>query len=73
MSSLQQNWRKGQNTFCLEVREVRRREREGRNDPNNVCTYEKVNKEKRKTLAGAKKLKIVGWINKRETIIDRFD
>jgi hypothetical protein len=22
MSSLQQNWRKGQNRFCLEVREV---------------------------------------------------
>jgi hypothetical protein len=24
MSSLQQNWRKGQNRFCLEVREVGR-------------------------------------------------
>jgi hypothetical protein len=41
MSSLQQNWRKGQNSFCLEARG------EGeRNDPNNVCTYEYMNKEK---------------------------
>jgi hypothetical protein len=44
MSSLQQNWRKGQNRFCLEVRQGGG-EREGlglggRNDPNNVCTYE---------------------------------
>jgi hypothetical protein len=28
MSSLQQNWRRGQNRFCLEVRELGRRERE---------------------------------------------
>jgi hypothetical protein len=39
MSSLQQNWRKGQNRFCLEVRVVWRRGRSwgegrGRNDPN---------------------------------------
>jgi hypothetical protein len=35
MSSLQQNWRKGQNRFFLEARGERRRD-----DPNNVCTYE---------------------------------
>jgi hypothetical protein len=42
MSSLQQNWRRGQNKFCLEVRVWGRREREqgaGRIDgPNNVYT-----------------------------------
>jgi hypothetical protein len=37
MSTLQQNWRRGQNRFYLEARGVGRR---GRNDPNNVCTYE---------------------------------
>jgi hypothetical protein len=51
MSSLQQNWRKGQNTFCLEVRGFGGRGREqragGRNDPNNVCTYKYMNKEKK--------------------------
>jgi hypothetical protein len=53
MSSLQQNWRKGQNRFCLEAREVRVRGRGrwgwggGRNNPNNVCTYEYINKEKK--------------------------
>jgi hypothetical protein len=47
MSSLQQNWRKGQNRFCLEVRGV------GKNDPNNVCTYEYMNKEK-KQVTGKK-------------------
>jgi hypothetical protein len=51
MSSLQQNWRKGQNRFCLEVRGVGERGREwevgGKNDPNNVCTYEYMNKEKK--------------------------
>jgi hypothetical protein len=37
MSSLQQNWRKGQNRFCL----LRRGQAAwGRNGPNNVCTYE---------------------------------
>jgi hypothetical protein len=41
MSSLQQNWRKGQNRFCLEAGRERERERVGgRNGPNNVCTYE---------------------------------
>jgi hypothetical protein len=44
MSTLQQNWRKGQNRFCLEVREMGEKGRgwgaEGRNGPNNVCTYE---------------------------------
>jgi hypothetical protein len=44
MSSLQQNWRRGQNRFCLEAREVEGI-RKGlgvgeRNGPNNVCTYE---------------------------------
>jgi hypothetical protein len=29
MSSLQQNWRKGQNRFCLEVRRVEGREGRG--------------------------------------------
>jgi hypothetical protein len=41
MSSLQQNWRKGQNKFCLEVSGVGTG---GRNDPNN----EYINKEKKK-------------------------
>jgi hypothetical protein len=45
MSSLQQNWRKGQNKFCLEARGVG-----VRNDPNNVCTYEKMNKLKNDIL-----------------------
>jgi hypothetical protein len=44
MSSLQQNWRKGQNRFCLEARGVgvkgRGQEAKERNGPNNVCTYE---------------------------------
>jgi hypothetical protein len=42
MSTLQQNWRKGQNRFCLEARRVeeRGREQRERNGPNNVCTYE---------------------------------
>jgi hypothetical protein len=44
MSSLQQNWRKGQNRFFLEARGVGGKGRGcgtgGRNDPNNVCTYE---------------------------------
>jgi hypothetical protein len=40
MSSLQQNWRKGQNRFCLEAtgrggRRSRGREAGGRNGPNN--------------------------------------
>jgi hypothetical protein len=52
MSSLQQNWRKGQNRFCLKARGVggkkRGRGAGRRNDPNNVCTYEYMNKEKNK-------------------------
>jgi hypothetical protein len=44
MSILQQNWRKGQNRFCLEARRVggKRGEVEtvGINGPNNVYTYE---------------------------------
>jgi hypothetical protein len=51
MSSLQQNWRKGQNIFCLEAMggggRWRRWRTEGRNDPNIVCTYEYMNKEKK--------------------------
>jgi hypothetical protein len=35
--NIQQNWRKGQNRFCLEARGVGER---GTDDPNNVCTYE---------------------------------
>jgi hypothetical protein len=48
MSSLQQNWRKGQNRFCLEAKGVGGRGtrwgRRGRNRPNNVCTYKYVKK-----------------------------
>jgi hypothetical protein len=44
MSTLQQNWSKEQNRFCLEERGVGARGggrgAEGRNDSNNVCTYE---------------------------------
>jgi hypothetical protein len=44
MSSLHQNWRRQQNRFCLEAREVEgEKERagsRGRDGPNNVCTYE---------------------------------
>jgi hypothetical protein len=38
MFSLQQNWRRGQNRFCLEVRGLRGRGR-GRDGSNNVYTY----------------------------------
>jgi hypothetical protein len=49
MSSLQQNWRKGQNSFCLEAREVRVMGGAGeKNDPNNVLTHEYMNKKKKK-------------------------
>jgi hypothetical protein len=55
MSSLQQNWRRVQNRFCLEARGEGGGERGygsvGRNDPNNVCTYEYMNKEKEKKLS----------------------
>jgi hypothetical protein len=50
MSSLQQNWRKGQYRFCLEARGLREKGEGGgwgRNDPNNVYTYEYMNEEKR--------------------------
>jgi hypothetical protein len=42
MFSLQQNWRKEQNKFFLEV--MGGRGKGGRNGPNNVCTYEYMNK-----------------------------
>jgi hypothetical protein len=52
MSTLQQNWRKGQNRVCLEVRGVWGKGMGwvagGRNSPNNVCTCEQMNKEKKK-------------------------
>jgi hypothetical protein len=38
MSSLQQNWRRGQNRFYLEAGD------RGRDGLNNVCTYELINK-----------------------------
>jgi hypothetical protein len=48
ISTLQWNWRKAQNRFCLEAKgEEGRRwgwRAGGRNDPNNVCTCEKMNK-----------------------------
>jgi hypothetical protein len=51
MSSLQQNWqnwRKMQNRFCLDEMGVAGSGRAGgRDGPNNVCTYEYMNKEKR--------------------------
>jgi hypothetical protein len=44
MYTLQQNWRRGQNRFCLQVRRVVGRRRgageQGRKWPNNACTYE---------------------------------
>jgi hypothetical protein len=44
MFSLQQNWRRRQNRFCLEVRSVGGKDRGqgavGRDGPNNVCTKE---------------------------------
>jgi hypothetical protein len=46
MFSLQQNWRRGQNRFCLEVKGVEEEEKgegeggEGSDGPNNVYTYE---------------------------------
>jgi hypothetical protein len=51
--SLQQNWRIGQNRLCLEARGWGGREEAwGRNDPNNVCTYEYMNKEKKEIALG---------------------
>jgi hypothetical protein len=46
MFSLQKNWRRGWDGFCLEVKGVGRRGRQagdggvGRDNPNNVYTYE---------------------------------
>jgi hypothetical protein len=52
MSTLQQNWRKGQNKFFPEVRVMRGRGNGqgagGRNGPNNAYTYEKMNNEKKR-------------------------
>jgi hypothetical protein len=46
MCTLQQNWRKGQKRFCLEARGMGTEGGGGgRNGPNNVCTYEYMNKE----------------------------
>jgi hypothetical protein len=60
MSILQQNWRKGQNRFCLEVRAVwgEREGTAGRNGPNNVCTYELKTKKKSSKFSGHK---YIGW------------
>jgi hypothetical protein len=47
--TLQHNWRNGQNRFCLEVRKEGSREGQrpgGRNDLNNICTHEYMDKEK---------------------------
>jgi hypothetical protein len=44
MSSLQQNWKRGQNRFCLEARGGREGGPGWRDDPNNVYTYEEMNK-----------------------------
>jgi hypothetical protein len=48
MSTLQQNWRKGHNRFCLEVRgmggSLRGWRLGRRKGPNNVCTYGYMNK-----------------------------
>jgi hypothetical protein len=53
-STLQQNWRRGQNRFCLEAKWVGGKggewEAVGRNGTNNVYTYEKMSKEKKMTL-----------------------
>jgi hypothetical protein len=58
MFTLQQNWRKWQNRFCLEERGVEGegggQRAGGRNDPNNVCTYEYMNKEKKETFPSVK-------------------
>jgi hypothetical protein len=39
MSTLQQNWRKGQNRFFLEIRGMEEGGARGRNGPDNVCIY----------------------------------
>jgi hypothetical protein len=43
MSSLQQNWTRGENRFCLEARGVYEEKRgrgQGERCPNNACIYE---------------------------------
>jgi hypothetical protein len=76
MSILQQNWRKGQNIFCLEGRGVGERERVGgggRNGPSNACTYELMSfkgREERKSIVcdshvirqGRYGIVIMGWV-----------
>jgi hypothetical protein len=43
MFTLQQNWKKWQNRFCLEAGGAGER-----NGPNSVCTYVQMNKEKKR-------------------------
>jgi hypothetical protein len=43
MSSLQQNWRRGQNRFCLEVRGVGRKKK-GQREEMAQTTYARMNK-----------------------------
>jgi hypothetical protein len=66
MSTLQQNWRKGQNSFCLEVRGVRGREKGWgtgvRNDPNNAYTYEYMNKEKKTCFLRLTLFHVFSWL-----------
>jgi hypothetical protein len=52
MSSLQKNWRKGQNRFCLELRWLggRGQGAGGRNGPSNVCTKKGMIKKKKGLL-----------------------
>jgi hypothetical protein len=67
MSSLQQNWRKVQNRFCLEVRGVGGRRwwwgAGGRNDPNKVCAYEYMNKEEKNQELKTNYFNIVEGVN----------
>jgi hypothetical protein len=52
MSSLQQNWRRGKNRFCLEAREVGGsggRERQGRKMAQ--CVHISINEGKKKKLS----------------------
>jgi hypothetical protein len=51
LSTLQQNWRKGRDRFCLATGGCGERVGWGaevRDDPKNVCTYEYMNKEEKK-------------------------
>jgi hypothetical protein len=59
ISTLQWNWRKAQNKFCLEGREWGRgwvAGAGGRNDPNNVCTFELMNNKKKIEFLSSKSL-----------------